>query len=359
MSGREDRTTAPPLATSELRSDVRSAYSVYGLTLLSSVELAYPLPPATTAGGPVVRFDMASTPPVSVAFDPDEATYRDGTLTPEGELAGGLIELPGWDVLRFSGAADFYLSDERVICHLRDPAYRFAIDIWLLGTVLVHWLERHGTPTLHASSVEIDDRCVGFLASNKGGKTSLALSFVRAGHRLVGDDVLPLRTGASGTVGFPGYPQMRLWPDQARRLLSDPAALRRVQPGTSKLLVPLGAVGGGGFCGDPRPVAALYLPDRFDPGASGGSAGTSDGIEIDAMPLTDAFSVLLGHSFLHGIVEAVGLAEQRFRAFGQVLRHVPVRRLRYPSGTDRLPDVVEAVRADVRGTTVPDPETAP
>lgn len=343
MSTRDAHTTTA-FVTSERSSP--TAYSVYGLTLLTSVDLTYPLIRMESSSGPVVRFEMAPNPPVAVTFDPAVATYRGGTLTPDGEVSEGLIELPDWDVLRFSGVADFFVADERVICHLRDPDYRFAVEIWLLGTVLVHWLERHGTPTLHASSVEIDDRCIGFLASNKGGKTSLALSFVRAGHRLVGDDVLPVRSGTESTIGFPGYPQMRLWPDQADRLLSDPSTLRRVQPGASKLLVPLEAADGGGFCGDPRPVAALYLPDRFNPGI----AGASTEIEITAIPMTEAFSVLLAHSFLHGVVEAAGLAERRFRAFGELLRHVPVRRLRYPSGTARLPDVVEAVRADVGET---------
>lgn len=56
---------------------------------------------------------------------------------------------------------------------------------------------------------------------------------------------------------------------------------------------------------------------------------------------------LVRHSFTPRIVEAMGLQRQRLDAFIGIARAVPVRRLRYPSGLQRLGQAREALLHDL------------
>lgn len=320
--------------------------SAYGITFRTTYPFRFHVGPGT---GPVeLTFDMVDRGPLAPGWDAAPTTYATHDAA-TGVATGEVRVVDGWHVLRFMGAADFFVRDERVLAVLHDPAYAFAVDIWFLGTVLTYWLELRGVPVLHAASVEVPGGAVGFVADHGAGKSTLVASFVAAGFRLLGDDVLPLDRREGRTWARPGYPQMRMWPEQARRLLGSEAGLARVQPSVPKLFTRVGAGGFGTFCPEPRPLLALYLPRRADGGD----------VAIEPVGFAEGVTWLLRHSFLTGLVEASGLAAARFGRFADVVRQVPVRRLTYPSGFDRLAEVRAAVLADATGagpevTTTPD-----
>ncbi|MEX2535102.1 MAG: hypothetical protein WD273_05820 [Trueperaceae bacterium] len=316
----------------------RRRLSAFGVTIASEHPFTFNL--ATVTGAPELTFDCVGQAPLRVDWDDSSPLYATREQMPTGESAGAIVRLPDCYVLRFLGAADFFVWPDRIVCHLRDPDYAFAVEIWLLGTVLAFWLEQRGIPALHAASVEVEGRCIAFLATNKGGKSSLAASFLQAGHRLVGDDILPLERRDGLFLGRPGYPQMRLWPEQARYFAGSDAGLKRVHPRLEKLRVPIGANGFGEFASQAGPVAGLYLPERHE----------RDEIEIEALPLSEALPELLRQSFLSTIIETTGLEAQRFRFFAGLLREVPVKRLRYPSGNHHLPSVRDALLNDLGST---------
>jgi len=47
------------------------------------------------------------------------------------------------------------------------------------------------------------------------------------------------------------------------------------------------------------------------------------------------------------VLEALGLAQQHFRAFAALLRQAPLRRLHDPSGLEHLPNVRNAIVEDL------------
>ncbi len=52
------------------------------------------------------------------------------------------------------------------------------------------------------------------------GKSSLAASFMQNGHPLLTGDILPLEQNTDGAFfARPGYPIMRMWPEEALRFL--------------------------------------------------------------------------------------------------------------------------------------------
>jgi hypothetical protein len=215
------------------------------------------------------------------------------------------------------------------------------VEIHLLATVLSFWLERRGIPALHAAAAVVEGCATAFLSTNSGGKSVLAATLMQVGYPLLTDDILAVEHSRGVFVGRPGYPQMRLWPDEAQHFLGHYEDLERVHPALSKRRVPVGANGFGTFCDASQPLACLYLPERRDPV----EAGTE--IRITPVSPRDAVIELVRHSFTPRVVEAIGLQPQRLDCFAQMVQQVPMRRLVYPSGFEHLPRVREAILEDL------------
>ena len=310
-------------------------YSVYGLTLASDYPLARRLPSA--AAEPDLTFTCEPSPPLAVAWDRITPTYVDPQKLSDGTSILYTYQADGCKVVRFTRIADFYIWRRKIVCHLHIPLYHNWVEIWLLGIVLAYWLEHQGTPALHASSVVVDGKAVAFLSSNKGGKSSLAASMLQAGYPLLTDDILPVERLGGHYLGRPGYPQMRMWPDQAEHFVGSYEELEQVHPEISKRRVPVVAIAAGSFCAAARPLGCLYLPERRDTN------------EIDITPLSpmEAVMALVRNAFLAHNVGDAALEEARFKFFAELAGHVPVKALRYPSGLEHLPTVRDAVLADL------------
>ena len=311
-------------------------HGLYGLTLASRFAFANRL--STGSGMPDLRFSQVGQPPVDIVWQEHAAAYASGEQIDDGVYLLMLYQLPEVEVVRFAGMADYYLTSEEIVCHLLDADYDYAVEIWLLGTILAYWLERfRGIPALHAAASVVDGRAVGFLSTNKGGKSSLAATLMQLGHPLLSDDILPLERTEAGFVGRPGYPQMRMWPHQAEHFLGYSQALEKVHPYLDKRRVPVGEGTFGTFCSEAKPLAALYLPHR----------GDVERVIVEPLSLGEAIMELIRHSFLVELVEAAGLEKQRFAFFAELAKRVPVKRLRYPEGLELLPQVCEALIDDV------------
>lgn len=166
---------------------------------------------------------------------------------------------------------------------------------------------------------------------------------MQAGYPLLTDDILPVVRQEETFLGRPGYPNMRMWPEQSDYFLGLNQNLGIIHPKLSKRYVPVGAGGFGTFSNRPQPLACFYLPQqrRNDPGKS------EPQIEITPIPPSAAVMELVRHSFTCHILEALGWQSQRLDFFAQLVQHVPVRRITYPSGFHHLPRVREAILEDL------------
>lgn len=313
-------------------------YRLFGLSLASDFPFANPLLPSR--GTPDLRFLWREGPILEAEPEAQALCYQSPNRTADGQSRLLLYRLAAGDLLRYPGVTDFLLSAERIDCHLRDPAQAFWVEIQLLGTVLSYWLERQGILAFHASAVAIGDRAVGFLATNGGGKTSLAAALLQAGHRLLTDDVLALETDGPVPLGRPAYPSMRMWPKLAANFVGDFKTLPRVHPQIAKRRVPVGEGGFGRFCSEPMPLTCLYLPERRDPA----SAGTE--IQITPLPAATAVIEWVRQSFIPRLVAATGSQPQRLARLAKLAERLPLRRLSYPSGLEHLGRVREAIEHD-------------
>lgn len=318
----------------------RLLYTVFGLNLASDFRFASRVLPAT--GVPDVVFAYLPATPPGHALENLTPIYASPHRTDRGESTFYLYRLDTCNLLRFTDVADFYVGADRITCHLLDPAYDYLVEIRLLGSVLSFWLERHGIPALHASSVVIEGRAVAFLSLRGNGKSTIAAALMQDGYSLLADDILPVEDRDSTFVGRPGYPQMRLWPDEARHFLGQHRKLERVHPAFSKRRVPVGGDGFGSFCQSSQPLGCLYVLERRE---------SPDGrAEVEITPISprDAVIELTRYSFSARTVEAVGLQPHRLKLFAEMAERVPVRRIVYPSGFQHLPRTRDAILEDLQ-----------
>lgn len=327
-------------------------YHLYGFTVRSDFPFAdLPVAWRVTAEESTADlvFTFAAQPPRQVDWQTVAPLYVEPYYhTPDGAVRTGspffmLYELPeGAEVLRFAAVADFYLWPERIVCHLLDPAEVRLAELYLLGTVLAYWAEGRDVATLHASAVVTDAGAVAFMTSSGAGKSSLAASFVQAGYPLLTDDLLAIRYQGKYVMGSAGYPRMRMWPEQAALFAGGVEGLACVYRSETKLTVPIGTGRLGSFCADARPLAAIYLPQRYE------AAGHGNEIEILTVAPAEALFTLLSHSFAARLTNTLSRQRQRLALLAPLVDQAPVRRLIYPSGYEYLPRVRQAIRADLQ-----------
>ena len=318
-------------------------HRAYSLTLVVDFPLRTRLPGSSD---PVDLTVSRVEKPSLSGWEHQTPTFVSPVRMEDGRSTILLYRMGDVDVLRCTGVADFYVWEDRIDCSPLDPALGFAIEIFLLGIVLAYWLERRGSPMLHASAVAVEDRAVAFLATNRAGKSSLAATLMQAGHPLLTDDLLRLDVEES-FAAHPGYPQMRMWPEVAEHFVGGFEDLDLVHPELTKRRVPVGPEGFGEFCDGARPLARVYLPTRREAG------DRSSAIEIRPIAPGQALIELVRGSFLPRITQAAGFQERRLARLTRLAREVPMRELIYPSGLSSLPRVREAVLADLEGSQVP------
>jgi hypothetical protein len=200
----------------------------------------------------------------------------------------------------------------------------------LLGPVLAALLQQRGDLVLHASAVEVDGAAAGFLGGRGAGKSTMAAALLSRGYRLVADDILAVSLQNGLPRARPGFPQLKLWPDAVSALGGDPVLLAPVRAGCDKRAQPVvGTLRSGTL-----PLACLYV------------LCDGDTVAIEPLSSRDAFLEVVSNSYgitwLHGVS-----GPGQFGARAELVRHVPVRRLRRPPGLDQVAEVARRVEEDL------------
>jgi len=324
-----------------VRDRTERVYRAFGLVLVSGFELRSWL----RHGGsvtPDITIGRTRRPLALDVFDPRRAVYVSPYRGDDGRPLLSLYKLAWREIVNVTGVASYEVASDCILCYVRDVACDRVAEYHLLTTVLAFWFERRGIPPLHSSAVVVDNQQVAFLASTGGGKTALAGTLVQSGCPLVTDDILPVECRNGVFVGRPSYPQMRMWPDEAKYFLGRVAGLERVEPRCGKRWVPVGPTAFGEFLDRSLPLACLYLAERRD-----SDSEANGSVQIVNVSARDALVELVRHSYTPRMAEAAGLAPSRLDFFSQMVKQVPVRRIVYTSGFEHLPLVRDAILKDL------------
>lgn len=293
-------------------------YEAFGLTVRSEISL-----PELT---PVGR-DGVTEPDVTVT---ERTLTRPPALTPE-------------TTFHAAGERDYYLRYDAATVRVRDgtqiavdPARGVPHEVLrhvVVGPALNHLLHQRGYFVLHASTVAIDGSAVAFVGESGRGKTTTAMACLTEGHRVLSDDVAAIILGDDGPVVRSGYPAVKLSPEAVETFeppVEPPVRtcegrprhfhrLRHDQP-TS-----------------PVPLARVYLLE--------------DGpdIAVESLPAGERVMSLVDNTYALGALGAEGQARTNVSVCGEIVQTTTVKRLRRPRDLDRLPEVIDRVRADLAG----------
>lgn len=239
------------------------------------------------------------------------ASYRAGD--------GYLVHWPG--VGRFlltAGAGTVLVVPDPAhdVSRLRDAFDRFIVPL--------HW-QLSGGEALHASAACWGTSTVAFCAASGTGKSTIAWGLGLRGHRILSDDGLLLDDASLPARVVPVSGGVRLRPESARhfglasesRLVLTPAA--------------------------PAPEASLggiMVLARLGPGAP---------TVMDRLSGADALAAVLAHA--HALDPGNGALRARTVArYMALLGRTPVWHVSYPSGLDRLGDVLDRIEDAVEAS---------
>ena len=257
----------------------------------------------------------------------------------QGERYASLLQLFRTDAglllkIDCEGSGSFEYRPEGIGIHWKREGTGPEHYFQTLGAAL--WLERKGIPCIHANALDTGREAIGLLAPSRTGKSTLTAALLEAGMQMMTDDMLALHPTREGWRVFPGWPRLRFWPDMAANLLGrDPAPMERVHERFEKRILDLQENRRWAHCESPRPLKALYLLDR--------QAEPSGEVRITSLSPGEAMLHLLQNSMLADAYRPLGLERARLEVLAGVVGRIPLWRIRYPSGLERLPEVARAI----------------
>ena len=298
-------------------------YTAYGMGIHSAFPLPELVAQAEASRDVLVREGTLSTQIEEVR--PETNIYRataDDVLLHYPEVGSYQIR-GGWEI----------------VIEAAPEAEETTVRQFLLGACLGVALHQRRHLVLHASAITIDDQVVAFVGEKGQGKSTTAAVLHGRGHALFTDDLLPVKISDGGeAVTWPGFPQLKLWPDALEASLGErPDALSRIHTSVEKRVRPSEIDGGR----KQRPLRTIYVLE------------SGDAIGFKAMPPQEAFTELVRHSFLRNLLQCSGASKWHFERCTALLQHVPVVRFTRPRDLQRLPELVRAVEEHVRPASSP------
>ena len=238
----------------------------------------------------------------------------------------------------------------KILIHPAPDVDDATLRAFLLGPVLAIALYQRGFLVLHASSIafqECDGKwgAVGFLGHSGAGKSTMVAALHARGHRVISDDIIavpmPAKVGLNGTssevVGemeahpaiYPGYPQLRLWPQSLAALGQDAETLPLLYPHEARRVRCVDD----NFAAAKLPLRCLYI------------LGKGDGIGTKTLTPREAMPHLLRHSYCSGAVtgEERAILHQQCAALA---RSLPIHQLQRPRDLTYLDDVAAFIESE-------------
>jgi hypothetical protein len=241
--------------------------------------------------------------------------------------------------IRWKGLWDFLVSAKgnRITARRIGAESMESFYDYLLTQVLSFALLRQGIEPLHASVVVIDGRAVGFLGGSGHGKSSLVATFLKSGFPLVTDDMLVLQRSNGSFMAQPGLPRIKLFPRRASTLLGRRVKGTRMNPTTSKMVIPLRSEES---CRVPVPLTSLYVLN------SPATGTPSQKVTIRRLSRREALMALIQNTFNFKMVVPERL-KSNFMFNTSLALETPVSALSYPRAFSSLANVRNAVLRDL------------
>lgn len=291
------------------------------------------------------QLSFAEGPPPRLSPDDPDATVWPG---PEGPLA--VAQRVGeWCHVALAGLASYSFpvvsEDRSVRCVARPQAgveAGLVVDAYY-RTVVPLALQVYGLESMHGAAVDRGGRALVLCGASGTGKSTLARALAARGAAVLADDGLVVEV-----IGGP-EPAALLHPLPFALMLREPSAAHFGERARARAPVGADEAGAGAASSGPAsagadgagprgagpaetappvPLAAVVLLERV---AAGGP-------RLSRLEPAEAFTGLLAHAYSFSLA-GKGRNRRMVAAYLDLAKAVPVHRLRYPSGLERLEEV--------------------
>jgi hypothetical protein len=295
-------------------------YRAFGMTLRSEIPM-----PELTEAPPESRADLH----IRYTADLPLPTRAEGVVANFREDGRHFLAWPDVCAFQFRGPdlIEVQPYPDTPVSYLAFP---------LLGPIMALALHMRGLVTLHASAIDVEGRGVIFVGDKMAGKSTTAAAFLRAGYRLLTDDLLAIdQSDPSRPCILPAYGQIKLSQDAAQAVtIAHSQPLPLVYPAFEKrqhrLTDPFSHV---------RIVPArLYVLDR------GGEQAA-----VTRLAGPDALRAIMRYSYVTRFGKGVmfpAVEAWHVRSCIALASAVQVATLHIPHDLDRLDEVVALVASD-------------
>jgi hypothetical protein len=269
-----------------------------------------------------------------------DASLDSGSRSPS--VAGELIELEPVltrktatsVLLAFGDIASFRIDfDARLVGldSLRSEVDPATIDHLLNDHVAPRIIAHLGALVIHGSAVEIGGKLAIFMGTTGAGKSTLAASLMKRGHRLLGDDAVVISKTGAGWVGEAVYPSLRLFPESISEVFAESVDTDAMAFYSDKRLVRADAL----LAAKPVavPLGMIFVLTDGD-----------DGVSHATLRFADACMMMVENSFTLDPDDAAAAADRMAKAAG-LAAAVPCHALSYPYDFAILDDVCGHVAA--------------
>ena len=205
------------------------------------------------------------------------------------------------------------------------------LRLFILGPILGALLRQRGSLVLHASAAAMDGGAVAFLGGSGRGKSTVVAALHRHGYGILVDDILALSVaGKEYLLVFPGFAQLKLWPETVAALGESFETLPRIHPEFQKRARRVDRK----FPRGPLPLKRIYV--------------LADGPIQNAAALRpgEAIVELVHHSYRIRSLQSLGAAPH-FQQCAELASTVPVWRLTFQRSLRELPSLVELVEQGI------------
>ncbi|MEG1295161.1 hypothetical protein [Niameybacter sp.] len=191
------------------------------------------------------------------------------------------------------------------------------IKQYFLGLICLILCLQKESLGLHGAAIEVEESAILILGESGSGKSTLTTALRKQGYRMLSDDFCVLGQNERGnSIVYPAYPQQKLCRDTMLEMNYNVNEYSIIQEERDKFAVPIG----NGFADRPLPIKAIFI---LSPEACK---------EVDIEPIRGSYKVtsLLQHISAFNFTEQLGLPRNYFIKCIQVLKQVPVIKLKRP-----------------------------
>lgn len=210
----------------------------------------------------------------------------------------------------------FYVTNGNKIILQRSEGVKDAdLSSVILGICFGAVLHQRKLLPLHASTVIYKNKCLLFVGKSGAGKSTMALSIIKAGGMLIADDVSVVSFFNDIPAVIPAFPAIKIWADSLNHFGITPKGLLSVRDEIDKFYFPVDR-----FLHKPALLDNIIV------------LGTHNGANIDihAIEGFEKFRLLKQYTYLFRNIPGTDHLINHFQLVSNLSSKIPVSRLNRP-----------------------------